>query len=87
MRMRIRDPQNFLTLDPGWNKYGSGKNIPDPQHFHKGRQGPMASHIRKAPCVNQLIDGRWVDRGRREVVSESVCVGHLDNRYSVQSTV
>jgi hypothetical protein len=22
----------FLTLDPGWKKFGSGINIPDPQH-------------------------------------------------------
>jgi hypothetical protein len=26
------DPDIFLTLDPGWEKYGSGINIPDPQH-------------------------------------------------------
>jgi hypothetical protein len=23
----------FLTLDPGWKKFGSGINIPDPQHL------------------------------------------------------
>ncbi len=22
----------FLTRDPGWNKFGFGINIPDPQH-------------------------------------------------------
>jgi hypothetical protein len=22
----------FLTLNPGWEKFGSGINIPDPQH-------------------------------------------------------
>jgi hypothetical protein len=22
----------FFTLDPGWKKFGSGINIPDPQH-------------------------------------------------------
>jgi hypothetical protein len=22
----------FLTLDPGWKKFGSGINIPEPQH-------------------------------------------------------
>ncbi len=34
MRMRIRDPESFLTLDPGsgMEKFGSGINIPDPQH-------------------------------------------------------
>jgi len=32
MRIRIRDPGIFLTLDPGWKKFGSGINIPDPQH-------------------------------------------------------
>jgi hypothetical protein len=26
------DPGIFLTLDPGWEKFGSGINIPDPQH-------------------------------------------------------
>jgi hypothetical protein len=26
------DPGIFLTLDPGWKKFGSGINIPDPQH-------------------------------------------------------
>jgi hypothetical protein len=25
------DPGTFLTLNPGWNKFGSGINIPDPQ--------------------------------------------------------
>jgi hypothetical protein len=34
-RMRIREPGIFLTLDPGWKKFGSGKNIPDPQHCPK----------------------------------------------------
>jgi hypothetical protein len=23
----------YLTLDPGWKKFGSGINIPDPQHW------------------------------------------------------
>ncbi len=23
----------FLTLDPGWEKFGSGIHIPDPQHW------------------------------------------------------
>ncbi len=27
-----RDPGIFLTLDPRWKKFGSGINIPDPQH-------------------------------------------------------
>jgi hypothetical protein len=26
------DPGIFLTQDPGWKKFGSGINIPDPQH-------------------------------------------------------
>jgi hypothetical protein len=26
------DPGIFLTLDPGWKKFASGINIPDPQH-------------------------------------------------------
>jgi hypothetical protein len=26
------DPGICLTLDPGWKKFSSGKNIPDPQH-------------------------------------------------------
>jgi hypothetical protein len=26
------DPGIFLTLDPGWEKFASGINIPDPQH-------------------------------------------------------
>ncbi len=26
------DPRIFLTLDPGWKKFESGINIPDPQH-------------------------------------------------------
>ncbi len=33
MRIRIRDPGIFLTLDPGWKNFGSGINIPDPQHW------------------------------------------------------
>jgi hypothetical protein len=33
MRIRIRDPGIFLTLDPGWKIFGSGINIPDPQHW------------------------------------------------------
>jgi hypothetical protein len=33
MRIRIRDPGIFLTLDPGWKKFGSLINIPDPQHW------------------------------------------------------
>jgi hypothetical protein len=36
MRIRIRDPRIFLTLDPGWKKFGSGINIPDPQHWYIG---------------------------------------------------
>jgi hypothetical protein len=32
MRIRIRDPRIFLTLDPGWEKFGSGINIPISQH-------------------------------------------------------
>ncbi len=31
--IRIRDPEIFLSLDPGWKKFGSGINIPDPQHW------------------------------------------------------
>jgi hypothetical protein len=34
--MRIRDPDHFLTLDPGWEKNsdpGSAINVPDPQHW------------------------------------------------------
>jgi hypothetical protein len=27
-----RDPGIFLTLDPGWKKFGSGIYIPDKQH-------------------------------------------------------
>jgi hypothetical protein len=27
------DPVIFLTLDPGWKKFGSEINIPDPQHW------------------------------------------------------
>jgi hypothetical protein len=30
--MRIRDPEIFLALDPGWEIFGSGMLIPDPQH-------------------------------------------------------
>jgi hypothetical protein len=30
MRMRIRYPGIFSTLDPGWKKVESGINIPDP---------------------------------------------------------
>ncbi len=26
------DPGIFLTLDPGWEKFWSGINVPDPQH-------------------------------------------------------
>jgi hypothetical protein len=26
------DLEIFSTLDPGWKKFGSGINIPDPQH-------------------------------------------------------
>ncbi len=35
--MRIRDPEIFLTLDPGWKNLnpGSGINIPDKQHGKK----------------------------------------------------
>ncbi len=33
MRIRIRGPRIFLTVDPGWKKFGSGINIPDPQHW------------------------------------------------------
>jgi hypothetical protein len=29
--MRIRDGNNS---DPGWKKFGSGINIPDPQHCY-----------------------------------------------------
>jgi|LakMenEpi03Aug12_release.lakeMendotaPanAssembly.Ray.scaffolds.fasta_scaffold6348261_1 hypothetical protein len=27
----------FFDADPGWKKFGSGINIPDPQHWKKGR--------------------------------------------------
>jgi hypothetical protein len=27
------DPIIFLILDSGWKKFGSGINIPDPQHY------------------------------------------------------
>jgi hypothetical protein len=30
------DPEIFLTLDPGWKKFGSGINIPDPQRCYIG---------------------------------------------------
>jgi hypothetical protein len=29
------DPGIFLTMDPGREKFGSGINIPDPQHWHQ----------------------------------------------------
>jgi hypothetical protein len=34
MLIRIQDPGAgiILTLDPGWKKFGSGINIPDPQY-------------------------------------------------------
>jgi hypothetical protein len=32
MRMRIQDLGIFFTIDPIWKKFGSGINIPDPQH-------------------------------------------------------
>ncbi len=32
VRIQIRDPGMFLTLDLGWKKFGFGINIPDPQH-------------------------------------------------------
>jgi hypothetical protein len=30
------DPGIFLTLDPGWKRFVSGINIPDPQHWIRG---------------------------------------------------
>jgi hypothetical protein len=33
--MRIRDPR-WENLDPGWKKFGSRINIPDPQHCKTG---------------------------------------------------
>ncbi len=33
MRM---DPEIFLTLDPGWKKFGSGINLPDPDPLVRG---------------------------------------------------
>jgi hypothetical protein len=38
MQMRIRDPGIFLTLDPGWKKFGPGINFPDPQHWDLASQ-------------------------------------------------
>jgi hypothetical protein len=37
------DPKSeiFLTLDPGWEKFGSGINIPDPHHGFKRKDGSM----------------------------------------------
>jgi hypothetical protein len=37
MRIRLRDPESFLTLDPGWkiSDPGFGINIPDSQHCCK----------------------------------------------------
>jgi hypothetical protein len=37
----------FLALDPGWEKYGSGINIPDPQHCCYGGGGE-GHHIKNA---------------------------------------
>ncbi len=34
--IRIRDPESFWSWvqDPGWKKFGTGINIPDPQRCH-----------------------------------------------------
>ncbi len=41
--MRIRDGKN---LDPGWKKFGSGINIPDPQQWMKCNVSPWQSDRR-----------------------------------------
>jgi hypothetical protein len=30
------DPKSWIVSDPGWKKFGSGINIPDPQHCTQG---------------------------------------------------
>ncbi len=63
MRMwsRIRNPGIFLTLDPGWKKFESGINIPDPQHWWQPQ-----NCLPPAPLLVHLGAGRHSVNGHEE---------------------
>jgi hypothetical protein len=45
------DPGIFLTLDPGWKKFGSGTNIPYAQHWSRYTKDTLARKVR-GPCLS-----------------------------------
>ncbi len=63
------DPGMFLTLDPGWKKFGSGIqdgiksdlgsriNIPDPQHYFLTVYLPCLSGVLGTDMKNFLLAG------------------------------
>jgi hypothetical protein len=38
----------FFDADPGWEKFGSGINIPDPQHWFQGKISANHSDLNPA---------------------------------------
>jgi hypothetical protein len=75
MRIRIGDGKN---LDPGWKKFGSGINNPDPQHWARG----LGEKRRKLPSYFIMHEQIFVanEKGHRILgssVADPACLSPI----------